>query len=146
MDTDDLNDPTLMRAGDAVARLSRPQAPAGLAARTLARISERLPVKKVFWMLRPITHPIARIAAAALIIYALAPLTDMDIASRLGSQIEQHVIGRTLGDHVEAFVDGVLIQHYTSDETQGYAPSHSYGRNLTTDHPHVRPMHTRVGT
>ena len=146
MDTPEpnLNDPTLEQAGEAVARLSRPLPPAGLAARTLARISGSCaPVKRIFWMLRPITHPIARIAAAALIIYTLAPMTDMEIGSHLGSQLEEHVLGSTVEDPVEHFVDGVLT-HYAPADTQGYQPRNSYGRMPST----VRhtPPHTRTGT
>jgi hypothetical protein len=139
----DLNDPGLAHAREAVAGLSRPLPPAGLAARTMARISGALPVKKVFWMLRPITHPIARIAAAALIIYTLAPLTDMEWGSHLGAQIEEHVLGSSVEDPVANFVDGVLI-HYTPADSQGYQPRSSYGRPTQTK---VRaPSRTRTGT
>jgi len=144
MDTNEpnLNDPRLVKAGEAVAGLSRPQAPAGLAARALARISSAMPVKKVFWMLRPITHPVARIAAAALIIYTLAPLTDIELGSKLGSQIEQHVTGSSLEDPVEHFVDGVLT-HYTPGDTDPYQPLKSYGR-VAPSRPR-NPTRTRTG-
>jgi len=138
-----LNDPKLLRAGDAVARMSRPSAPSGLAARTLARISARFPVKRVFWMMRPITHPVARIAAAALIIYTLAPLTDLDFASKLGAELEQHVFGKRVEDRVEAFVDGVLIEHYSTSETDGYMPTGSFG---PAHHAKDRPAALRAHT
>jgi hypothetical protein len=150
-DNPNLSDPQLVRAGEAVARLSRPQAPAGLAARTLARISQQYkPIKRVFWMLRPITHPIARIAAAALIIYALAPMTDMDIASRLGVQIERHVLGSVVEDHVEALVDNVLIHHdISTGESKSYLDSFmgvpSLPANNSPRHS-VTHTHTRTGT
>ena len=121
----ELDDPKLLSAGEAVARLSRPQPPEGLAARTLARISSsyKQPVRKVFWMLRPITHPLARIAAAALIIYMLFPMTDVDVGGQLGMQLEQHVIGHAMGDRVEALVDGVLTNHISTTDSKGYLDS-----------------------
>ena len=137
-----LNDPKLVKAGEAVAGLSRPQPPAGLAARALARISASMPAKKVFWMLRPITNPVARIAAAALIIYTLAPLTDIEWGSKLGAQIEEHVTGSSVEDPVENFVDGVLT-HYTPGDSQGYQPLTSYGRPSHT-HAHTQTR-TRTG-
>jgi hypothetical protein len=150
-DEPNLTDPRLLRAGAAVARLSRPDAPAGLAARTLARISEQYqPIKRVFWMIRPITHPVARIAAAALIIYALAPMTDLDIASRLGVQIEQHVLGASLENHVEALVDNVLIrQEIRPTEAQPYLDSFMGVPSIPTSNNPRRPAphaHTRTGT
>ena len=148
-DEPNLSDPELVRAGEAVARLSRPSAPAGLAARTLARISQQYkPMKRVFWMLRPITHPIARIAAAALIIYALAPMTDLDIASRLGVQIEKHVLGQALEDHVEALVDNVLIRHDISiGESQPYLDSFMGVQHVPNNsRRQPAPHHVRTGT
>lgn len=122
--SEELNDPKLIRAGEAVARLPHPQPPEGLAARTLARISSSYkPVKRVFWMLRPITHPLARVAAAALIIYTLFPMTDVDLGARLGMQIEQNIMGHTVGDRVEAFVDGVLTNHNYTADSQAYLDS-----------------------
>ena len=117
----EINDPKLIKAGEAVARLSRSQPPQGLAARTLARISTSYkPVKRVFWMLRPITHPLARIAAAAIIIYMLFPLTDVDLGSRLGMQIEQHIIGHSMSDRVEALLDGVLANYNFNADNNAY--------------------------
>src|SRR5258708_7133510 len=117
---DELNDPKLIRAGEAVARLPHPTPPEGLAARTLARISSsNKPVKRVFWLLRPTTNPLARIAAAAIIIYMLFPMTDVDLGARLGMQIEQNIMGHAVGDRVEAIVDGVLTNHNNTAESQG---------------------------
>jgi hypothetical protein len=146
MSDDDDPNPELIRAGEAVARLSRPEPPAGLAARTLARISAQYkPIKKVFWMLRPITHPVARVAAAAMIIYALAPMTDFDVASNLGSQIEQHVTGRAFEDHVEALVDTVTSPN---GESQTYLDSFMGVPRVNgkTARRVTPPAHTRMGT
>ena len=145
-DEPNLNDPKLIRAGELVARLSRPSAPAGLAARTLARISAsyQKPIKKVFWMLRPITHPVARVAAAAMIIYALAPMTDLDVASRLGVQIERHVTGHVFENHVEALVDSVIS---SPGDSQPYLDSFmGVPRTNTNNAHHVNVRRTRTGT
>ncbi len=147
-DEPNLNDPKLIRAGESVARLSRPQPPAGLAARTLARISAsyQKPIKKVFWMLRPITHPVARVAAAAMIIYALAPMTDLDVASQLGVQIERHVTGHVFENHVEALVDSVIS---SPGDSQPYLDSFM-GVQRTNSNAngsrHANVRHTRTGT
>jgi hypothetical protein len=117
----EISDPKLIKAGEAVARLPRPQPPQGLAARTMARISSSYkPVRRVFWMIRPITHPLARIAAAAIIIYMLFPLTDVDLGSKLGMQIEQNIIGHSMGDRVEALMDGVLSNYNFSGDNNAY--------------------------
>ena len=146
-DEPNLNDPKLIRAGESVARLSRPSAPAGLATRTLARISAQCkPIKKVFWMLRPITHPVARVAAAAMIIYALAPMTDLDVASQLGVQIERHVTGHVFENHVEALVDSVIS---SPGDSQPYLDSFM-GVQRTNSNAngsrHANVRHTRTGT
>lgn len=100
-----------IRAGEAVQALPRPQPPRDLAARTMARIGACKPVKRVFLLLRPITHPLARLAAAILIIYSLAPMTDLDIATPLGRGIEKNVLGSAATDRIEGFVDNMLVQH-----------------------------------
>ena len=157
MDTKDepnLNDPKLLRAGEAVARLSHPEAPQGLAARTMARISSSYkPVKRVFWLLRPITHPLARIAAAALIIYMLFPMTDVDLGARLGMQIEQNFMGHVVGDRVEALVDGVLTNHNYTTDSQAYLDSfmgvnNEKPGNGTVKVPlkHLPNLHVRKGS
>jgi hypothetical protein len=67
----------------------------------------------------------------------------MEWGSRLGSQLEEHVIGSTVEDPVENFVDGVLT-HYAPADSQGYQPRTSYGRTA----PAVRhtPPHAHTGT
>ena len=104
----------LAHLGEKLAHLSSPKPPSRLVSRTLARISAQCkPIKRVFWMLRPITNPLARIVAAATIIYALAPMTDLDWADPLGARIEQH-LGRHTTDNIEGFVDNMLINHTTT--------------------------------
>ena len=108
----ELNDmtPEMQRAGEAVARLSRPEAPSNLTARTLARaIAESKPVRRVVWFLRPITHPVARVAAAAMIIAMMSPMTDLNTADVLGQRIEQKIIGPQVADRIEGFVDSLLV-------------------------------------
>jgi hypothetical protein len=95
-------------AAEAVAALPKADPPSGLAARTLARVVESQPVKRVFWMLRPITSPIVRIAVAALIIMSIVPLADVDIATSLGKRIQEKIIGERVTERVERIVDGLL--------------------------------------
>jgi hypothetical protein len=106
----DLSDSKLLEAGQAVARLSRPRVPSDLASRTLARIAQSKPLRKTMLVLRPITNPLARVAAAAGIMLALFPMTDMDVAESLGSHIESRVVGPKVVDRVENLVDGLLLR------------------------------------
>lgn len=102
----------LRRAGDAIAGLPRDEAPPGLAARTVARVtSECRSIRWVFWLLRPITHPLARVAAAALIVLVLFPMTSVNLASPLGTRIEERIIGRKMADRIEGLVDTLLVQY-----------------------------------
>lgn len=115
----DLSDPRLARMGEALSNLPRPTPPPDLVARTLARIaSQYKPVKRVIWLLRPITHPLARVAAAAVIIYTLTPMTDLDMADPIGRNIEQSVIGRQGTDKLEGFVDNLLVRNGPSTYSQ----------------------------
>jgi hypothetical protein len=108
------------RAAAAVSHLRRPAPPAGLAKRTLARLAG-LP-KRTVWYLRPITHPLARIAAAAVIIYTLAPLTDFDLAAPLGAKLQAHIISSQVADKVAGVVDRLLLmagpQNYSQSELE----------------------------
>jgi hypothetical protein len=110
-DTKDiLSSPELAAAARAVSGLSVPNPPADLAARTHARVvSSCAPFKRVFWLLRPITHPVARLAAAAVIIFGLAPLADLDAADIWGRRIEERIIGRKMADRIEGMVDNMLV-------------------------------------
>lgn len=115
---DDFLTPELARIGASIEKLSHDDPPSDLVARTMAHISQRCkPVKKIFWMLRPITHPLARVAAAAMIIFALTPMTDLNLADPLGAGIERNIIGSRTAENVENFLDRLLVR-YTPDYTQ----------------------------
>jgi hypothetical protein len=103
-------DENLLRLGDSISGLSRPTPPAGLAARTMAHIQANLkPAKRVFWLLQPITNPVARVAAAAAIVAMLFPLTDFETGATLGRGIENR-LGARVTDSIESMVDNVLVQ------------------------------------
>lgn len=115
----DLNDETLRRAADAVGALPKAEPPADLASRTVARVvKECRQFQRRVWLLRPITHPLARFAAAALIILTLTPMTSLNIAAPLGSKIEERIIGRQMTDRIEDFVDGLLVIHGPASYSQ----------------------------
>jgi len=106
------DDLALRRAGEAVARLAPVEPPPDLVARTLARVAAGCkPVKRAFWLFRPIFNPLARLAAAAAIILLLAPMTDLNLATPLGRRIEERIIGRHVTDHLEGFIDGLLVRN-----------------------------------
>ena len=112
MNENDKLDPRLQQAGEAVARLSKATPSSDLVARTMTNIhSKWVPVKRVFWMLRPITHPLARVAAAALIIFTLSSMINMELADPIGSHIERRIVGRTLVGKVENLIDRVLVRN-----------------------------------
>ncbi|HYF47902.1 MAG TPA: hypothetical protein VEJ63_00735 [Planctomycetota bacterium] len=102
-----------LRAANAVAALKHEEPPQGLAGRTLSRIAESQPVKRVFFMLRPITHPIARVAAAALIILSIVPIADVETATALGQRIEERITGAKVTERVERIVDKLLAYQGT---------------------------------
>ena len=111
----EVDDPVLRGAGEAVARLAAVEPPPGLAARTLARLTAGCqPVKRAFWLFRPIFNPLARLAAAAAIIFLLAPMTDLNMATPLGMRIEG-VIGVRATDHLEGFIDSLLVRNGVPD-------------------------------
>jgi len=144
---DELNDPKLKAAAEAVENLPRPEPRAGLTARTLQRISAGYkPVKKVYFLLRPITHPLARIAAAAVIIYALAPMTDIDFGSKAGSFVEQHILGPSVSDRIDNFVNGMLSKHeWMSADSQPYLDAFmGVSRPASTNTKHASTAHTRL--
>lgn len=117
--TDGLDDPALRRAGEAVEQLPPVTPPPDLVARTLERIAAGYrPVKRVFWLFRPIFNPVARFAAAAAIVVVLLPMTDLNLATPLGSRIEDGIIGRDATDDIEDFVDGLLVRNGPPRYTQ----------------------------
>lgn len=99
----------LGKLGSRISALSRPTPPANLAAKTVAFVQANCPPKKrSFWLFRSITHPAARVAAAAVIVMILSPLTDLETAASLGTRIEQRIIGPHVMDKLEVFMDPVL--------------------------------------
>lgn len=108
----ELND-ELLNIGRQIEALPHPQPPKSLVARTLACIEKTVdirivqPVKKVWW-LRPITHPIARLVAALLLISTLALLADIDRAERVG-QFMSRLMGARTTERLEVLVDRVLL-------------------------------------
>lgn len=124
MNPSDLESPSEHRiamAGAAVSRLSIPEPPKDLASRTLKRIAaEYMPVKRVFWYLRPITNPLARLAAAAAIIFLMVPLTDLSIAAPLGARIEENILGTRTTEQIEGMMDALLVRYGTTSYSQAY--------------------------
>jgi len=102
----DLGD--LGKLGSRISALSHPTPPENLAAKTAAYVQANCPPKKrVTLMFRSITNPAARVAAAAVIVLILSPLTDLETAASLGSRIEQRFSPQTM-EKLEAFMDPVL--------------------------------------
>lgn len=102
----DLGD--LGKLGSRISSLSRPTPPENLAAKTAAYVQANCPPKKrVTLMFRSITNPAARVAAAAVIVLILSPLTDLETAASLGARIEQRFSPQTM-EKLEAFMDPVL--------------------------------------
>lgn len=116
---DGLDDPVLRRAGECVARLTPEEPLPDLVARTVARVAAGYgPVKRVFWLVRPIFNPVARLAAAAAIIVILLPMTDLNLATPLGLRIENRIIGSEATDDIEDFVDALLVRNGPPNYTQ----------------------------
>jgi len=110
------DDRALRRAGEAVARLASVEPPPDLVARTLAHVAAGYkPVKRAFWLFRPIFNPLARFAAAAAIIILLVPMTDLNLATPLGRRIEERIIGSRATDRLEGFIDGLLVRNGAPD-------------------------------
>jgi len=102
----DLGD--LGKLGSRISALSRPAPSANLAAKTVAYVQANCPPKKRSSVLfQSITNPAARVAAAAVIVLLLSPLTDLETAASLGSRIEQRLSPQVM-NKLEAFMDPVL--------------------------------------
>jgi hypothetical protein len=112
--------PELQRTGSVVAGLSRPKAPLGLLERTLERAALIKPLRKKLLFLRPITHPLARVAAVVVLMsmVATAPLTDLDTVDTLGKRIEYSVVGTKNVDRFESLMDNVLAKINTDGYSQ----------------------------
>lgn len=97
------------KLGGRISALSRPTPPENLAAKTAAYVQANCPPKKrATLMFRSITNPAARVAAAAVIVLILSPLTDLETAASLGARIEQRFISPQVMDKLEVFMDPVL--------------------------------------
>jgi hypothetical protein len=141
---DILADADLAAAAQAVATMPAPEVPSDLAARTQARvIAKSAPFKRMFWLLRPITHPIARVAAAAMIIFGLAPLTDLETADVLGRRIEERIIGSKMTDRIEGMVDTLLVLNGTSAYSQHDLDA-MMGVNTPVNRPKARKPRSNV--
>ena len=135
---DDWLDPELRDVGRSVARLTRPKAPAGLLERTLDHVALIQPLRKKLLLFRPITHPLARVAAVAMLMsmVATAPLTDMDTVDKLGRRIEYSVVGTQNVDRFESLMDNVLAKI----NTDGYSQNEL---DALTGIPNSNPKMTR---
>jgi hypothetical protein len=104
----------LLAAGQAVGRLPSAEPPAGLAEHTLARLEREGLVARPGkpsawrWWIRPITHPLARLAAALVLFSALGVLGNVETAERVGRFFEG-LIGPRATDRLEVWVDRMLL-------------------------------------
>ena len=138
-------DSGLLNAGRAVARMSRPKAPAGLVARTLDRLALIKPERRKLLIFRSITHPLARIAAVLMLTLMTVPLTDLDVVAAVGSRIEDNVIGTSGVDHVERIVDELVptsADGYSQSELAVYTGVY----NVTIKATHPRVIKPRVNS
>ena len=112
-------EPELQTAGRSVARLGRTKAPAGLIERTLEKAALIKPLRKKLLLFRPITHPLARVAAVAMLMSMVmtVPLTDPDTVETVGRRIEYNVVGTKAVDRFEQLMDGLLAKI----STEGYS-------------------------
>lgn len=104
-------EPGLQTTGHSVARLSRSKAPAGLIERTLEKVALVKPLRRKLLLFRPITHPLARIAAVAMLMSMVVtvPLTDPDTVETVGRRVEYNVVGTKAVDRFEQLMDGLLV-------------------------------------
>lgn len=118
----------LKRVGEAVGRLPKPQPPGDLADRTLARIEAGLSDRDIrdlpppeearagkaiagprrSWLLRKITHPLARVAAMLLLVVMLGLVVNLDTGERIG-RMSENLLGAQATDHIERFLDNVFV-------------------------------------
>jgi hypothetical protein len=114
--------PELLALGETVGRLPRSEPPTDLGKRTLDRVAAELPAIEVGaseakfrismlpWWIRPITNPIARVAAAVALVSTLGLFGNLDTAERVGILTER-VIGEGTTDQLEKIVDRVLLTY-----------------------------------
>jgi len=141
-------EPELQNAGRAVAKLAHAKAPAGLVERTLERAALVKPLRQKLLLFRPITHPLARVAAVAMLMsmVATAPLTDLDTVDSLGRKIEYSVVGSRNVDRFEQFMDTVLAKINTDGYSQNEldAVTGVYNSNPTMIHTKSNTTKPRV--
>ena len=133
-------EPELLAAGRSVARLRRAKAPAGLLDRTLERLAKFPAERPKMWILRPITHPMARFAAAAMLMAMVHSFTYPDVASAVGSRIEHNIVGSKMVDRVEQIVDEIVpsnAEGYSQYELDMYTGT--YNVNTTSANARRRP-------
>lgn len=114
-------------ARDLLRRPDSIRSPAGLAARTCERIGRSAGVSpasadaaadaakphaavapaRPSFLVRPIRHPAARVAAALLILASILPMAWLDLAERVG-RWERHVLGDRLVGHVDVVGERIL--------------------------------------
>ncbi|HLX62595.1 MAG TPA: hypothetical protein VKX17_15060 [Planctomycetota bacterium] len=136
-------DSNLRDAASAVAQLPRPKAPAGLVQRTLDALAQFKPLHRKPLFLRPITHPLARIAAVAMLMALVQPLTYLDVVDEMGRGIENHV-GPRVVDHVETIVDGVLTRLEPETYSQSEQDSNIHNVNPNAVKHGKTKLHSRV--
>lgn len=137
-------DSNLQEAASAVAQLPRPKAPAGLVQRTLDALAQIKPLRRKPLFLRPITHPLARIAAVAMLMVLVQPLTYLDVVDDMGRGIENHLVGPRVVDHVENFVDGVLTRIESENYSQSEQDSNIHNVNPNAVKRWKTKLHSRV--
>ncbi len=135
--------PELQATGDTVARLRRSVAPRDLIARTLERASLIKPLRKKLLILRPITHPLARIAAVVMLMAMTVPLTDLDVVDAVGNRIEHNVVGTNVMNHVENLVDGIVPEFNTAGYSQNELDGFTGVRNSPSRPSKLKGRKTR---
>ncbi|MEI6234595.1 MAG: hypothetical protein WCT04_16190 [Planctomycetota bacterium] len=135
----------LRKTGRAVAALSRTKAPASLFERTLEAAAQIKPIRQKLLMLRPITHPLARFAAAAMLMsmVATAQVTDLDTVESVGRKVEYSVVGSKNVDRFEQFMDTVLAKINTDGYTQSEIDAVTGEYNTNPRMIRIRPQKAR---
>ncbi|MBI3830411.1 MAG: hypothetical protein HY291_12900 [Planctomycetes bacterium] len=161
----------LQRIGAAVQRLPRPQPPADLAGRTLARIDAGVgsaaaanaaeplrpgqaakplaPERRRSWWLRKITNPLARAAAMLLLAVMMGLVVNLDTAERIGRASER-LLGTKTTDRVEGFLDRVFVAFGPAEvsdrDVANLAGLRDLPKNDLPPAPHRKPPETRPTT
>lgn len=156
--------PDLQRASEAVERLPKPQPPADLADRTLARIEAGLSRQDIAdlpaseprlvsasalgprrsWLMRKITNPLARVAAVLLLVTMLGLVVNLDTGERIG-RISENILGEKTTDRIERFLDHVFVALGPADVSERdvarLAGLKELPKNNPTPWPSRKPEH-----